>query len=57
MPLPSTWRGRVAAFGVRNLLRFAHWRGRMEARALDAPPRRGDQLFRGFVQVNFIRQH
>jgi hypothetical protein len=36
-------------------VRFAHWRGRREAEA--ALARSGDNVFRGFVQINLIRPH
>lgn len=53
VPLPPTWRGKVAAFGVRRLVSFA--RGRAE-RELDALHRPGPPTqVRGFIQINLIR--
>jgi hypothetical protein len=51
--LPHTWRGKVAAFGVRRLIGFA--RGRAE-HELDALRRPGPPTHvRGFIQINLIR--
>ena len=50
-----TLSGRLAAFGTRNLVRIAHWRGRRDDAAQARNPQ--DQTFRGFVQINIIRPH
>ena len=47
--------GRLAAFGTRNAVRFAAWRARREARALEHAPKSRDPVYRGFVQINLIR--
>lgn len=45
--------GSLAAFGARRMVRFAQWRARRAIRATAEP---SDQVFRGFVQINLIRQ-
>jgi hypothetical protein len=46
--------GKLAAFGTRGLVRFAHWRGRRDAHDEAAAPQ--DRAFRGFIQINLIRR-
>jgi hypothetical protein len=49
----------MAAFGTRNLVRFAQWRGRRSAeRDLKAEARArpgASPVFRGFIQINLIK--
>ena len=53
VPLPHTWRGKLAAFGVRRLVSFAGARADRELDALRRPGRPTE--VRGFIQINLIR--
>jgi hypothetical protein len=46
-------KSKLAAAGVRGLVRFAHWRGRRDAQK--ALRGRADPAFRGFIQINLLR--
>ncbi|MDB5444997.1 MAG: hypothetical protein JWQ97_314 [Phenylobacterium sp.] len=44
---------KLAAVGVRGLVRLAHWRGRKDAEK--ALRRSRTPAFRGFIQINLVR--
>jgi hypothetical protein len=45
----------MGAFGLRRAVAFAEWRARREIQAELRRPR--SHIYRGFVQINLIRNH